>query len=228
VITPIKLIRIHLLIFLLLAGCARLKQCAYEGINREQWRQRDRVIQSLQIRPGDRVADLGSGGGYFAFALARAVGPAGKLYAVDVDEDMTMLVAEKANKEGVENIEVILASPDDPRLPAAGVDLIFTSNTYHHIDERARYFANLRKYLRPNGRIAIIEFDRRGWLEGLWRHYTPSEFIKKEMEQAGYHLQREFDFLDRQSFLVFTAGESAPARPSAIQAETLPTGKPDK
>jgi len=84
----IALIRIHLLILLLLAGCARLKQCAYEGFNREQWQQRDRVIQSLQIRPGDRIADLGSGSGYFVFALAKAVGPTGKVYAVDVDEEM--------------------------------------------------------------------------------------------------------------------------------------------
>jgi arsenite methyltransferase len=89
-------------------------------------------------------------------------------------------------------------------LPKTGVDLIFTSNTYHHIDNRVAYFANLRRYLRPGGSVAIIDFDRRAWLEGLLRHYTPSEFIKREMEQAGYTLQQEFDFLDRQSFLVFT------------------------
>jgi hypothetical protein len=65
------------------------------------------------------------------------------------------------------------------------------------------YFSNLRKYLRRDGRIGIVEFDRRAWLGGLWRHYTPSEFIKREMEQAGYLLQQEFDFLDRQSFLIF-------------------------
>ena len=203
-----KLIRIHLLLLFLVAGCARLKQCAYEGFNRDQWQQRDRVIQSLQIRPRDRVADIGSGSGYFVFALAQAVGRNGKVYAVDVDPAMNNLVAERAKKEGAVNVEVILAKPDDPGLPLNGVDLIFSSNTYHHIDNRVRYLANLRKYLRTNGRIAIIEFDRRGWLQGLWKHYTPSEFIKREMEQAGYSLQEEFNFLDRQSFLIF-----APNRP---------------
>ena len=89
-------------------------------------------------------------------------------------------------------------------LPASGVDLIFTSNTYHHFDNRVAYFANLRKYLRPGARVAVIDFDRRAWIEGLLRHYTPSEFIKRELEQAGYALENEFDFLDRQSFLVFT------------------------
>lgn len=199
----INLIKLELAVLLLLAGCAQLKQCAYEGFNRDQWQQQDRVIQSLQIRPGERVADLGSGSGYFTLALAKAVGPAGRVYAVDVDKEMNELVAQRTNREGLNNVEVILAKPDDPLLPMAGIDLIFTSNTYHHIDNRVNYFANLRKYIRPNGRVAVIDFDRRGWLQGLWKHYTPSEFIKREMEQAGYKLQREFDFLDRQSFLIF-------------------------
>ena len=95
-----KLVKIQLLILLLVAGCARLKQCAYEGFTRDQWQQRDRVIESLEIRPGDRVADIGSGGGYFVFALAKAVGPDGKVYAVDVDEEMNDLVAQQAKKGG--------------------------------------------------------------------------------------------------------------------------------
>ncbi|MGB7950439.1 MAG: methyltransferase domain-containing protein [Candidatus Binatia bacterium] len=211
-----KLLKIQLLLFFFLAGCAGLKQCAYEGLSRDQWQQRDRVIQSLEIRPGERVADLGSGSGYFVFALAKAVGPDGQVYAVDVDQEMNDLVAERAKTEGAGNVQVILARPDDPLLPANGVDLIFTSNTYHHIKNRVSYLTNLRKYIRPKGRIAIIEFDRRSWFAGLWKHYTPKEFIKREMEQAGYRLLREFDFLDRQSFLIFSPeqpGQVPPAPP---------------
>lgn len=212
-----KLIKIQLLILFLLVGCARLKQCAYEGFTRDQWQQRDRVIESLQIRPGDRVADLGAGGGYFTFSLSKAVDPDGKVYAVDIDEEMNDLIAQRAKQEGVGNVEVILAKPDDPLLPSPGVDLIFTSNTYHHIENRVNYLTNLRKYLRPNGRIAIIEFDRRGWLAGIFTHYTPAEFIKREMEQAGYSLQNEFNFLDRQSFLIFASKQPA-QEPSAVPA----------
>jgi arsenite methyltransferase len=202
----LRLRRLELLalVLLILASCATIKQCAYEGFRRDHWQQPERVIQSLEIKPGDRVADLGSGGGYFTFRLAKAVGSTGKVYAVDIDRDMTDLVTKQAKEENVGNVEVILAQPDDPLLPEAGVDLIFTANTYHHFGNRLDYFAKLRKVLRPNGRIAIIDFDRRAWLEGLWHHYTPSEFIKREMEAAGFSLQREFDFLDRQSFLVFT------------------------
>ncbi|HEU4343902.1 MAG TPA: class I SAM-dependent methyltransferase [Candidatus Binatia bacterium] len=192
-----------LVLALLAAGCTTLKQCAYEGFNRDQWQQPERVIEALQIRPGERIADLGSGSGYFTFRLAKAAGPNGKVYAVDIDRDLNEALAARAKKESFANIEVILAKPDDPLLPSADVDLIFTSNTYHHLQDRVRYFANLKKYLRPGGRIAIIDFNQKAWLEGLLRHYTPSDLIQREMEQAGYVVGREFDFLEKQSFLVF-------------------------
>jgi len=187
----------------LLVSCGKLKQWAYEGINRDQWQQPEKVIAALQIRPGDQVADLGAGGGYFTFKLANAVGPTGKVYAVDVDREMTDLIARQAQKDSVPNVEAILARADDPLLPKSGVDLIFTSNTYHHIENRVAYFTNLRKYLKPGGKVAIIDFDRRAWIEGLLSHYTPSEFIKREMDQAGYAVREEPNFLDRQSFLIF-------------------------
>ena len=191
------------LIALLIASCARLKQFAYEGFNRDSWQQPDKVIAALNLHPGAVVADLGSGGGYFTFKLARAVAPSGKIYAVDIDKDMIELISKRLKEESGNNVETILASATDPLLPQTGVDLIFTVNSYHHIADRVAYFANARKYLRPGGRIAIIDLDRRAWLEGLLGHYTSSETIKREMEQAGYTLQQELDFLDRQSFLIF-------------------------
>jgi arsenite methyltransferase len=204
---PAMVVRPHnllVLIVCLLAGCATLKQCAYEGAGRDQWQQPDRVIASIALRPGDRVADLGAGSGYFTFRLAQSVGPQGVVYAVDVDDDMIALVQKKAQQRGVGNVVTVRAQYNDPLLPADGVDVIFTVDTYHHFDDRVGYLKKLRRYLRPGGRIAVIDFDRRAWFEGLWQHYTPSDFIKREMEQAGYALQREYDFLDRQSFLIFT------------------------
>ena len=201
-----KALKLTLAAVLIIAGCAQLKQCAYQGFNRDDWQQPQRVIESLQLRPGAVIADLGAGGGYFTFRLARAVGPAGKVYAVDIDREMVELVAAQAKKDAVSNVETILAKTDDPLLPQTGVDLVFTTNAYHHFDNRVTYFAKIRKYLRPGGRIAVIDFDRRAWLEGLLRHYIPSEFIKREMEQAGYVLQQDLDFLDRQSFLIFVPG----------------------
>ena len=202
VVRPHKLL--VLIIACLLAGCATLKQCAYEGVSRDQWQQPDQVIASLALRQGDRVADLGAGSGYFTFRLAQSVGPQGVVYAVDVDDDMIELLQKKIQERGVGNVVTVRAQYDDPLLPADGVDVIFTVDTYHHFDDRVGYLKKLRRYLRPGGRIAVIDFDRRAWFEGLWHHYTPKDFIKREMEQAGYVLQREYDFLDRQSFLIFT------------------------
>jgi arsenite methyltransferase len=187
----------------LVSGCTVIKQCAYEGFNRDQWQQPDKVIQALQIQPGSIIADLGSGSGYFTFRLANAVGPTGRVYAVDVDEAMNDALKERTKTQTTNTVIVVSAKPNDPRLPEP-VDVIFTSNTYHHIDNRIAYFAALIKHLRPSGRLAVIEFSRTAWLEGLWGHYTAKEFIKRELEQAGYELQNDFDFLDRQSFLVFT------------------------
>lgn len=194
-----------LLVFILLAGCTKLKQCAYEGIGRDEWQKPDEVVRALAIKPGDHVADLGSGGGYFTFRLAKAVSPTGKVYAVDVDKGLHDALAKRAKQEGFANVEVILAKVDDPLLPASGTDLIFTSNTYHHLSDRVKYFANAKKYLRPNGRVAIIEFNGKGgWLQSMPGHHTEKETILSEMKQAGYTLQKDFDFLPRQHFLIFS------------------------
>ena len=186
----------------LVTGCTALKQCAYEGFSRDEWQQPDQIIQSLRIQPGSVIADLGSGSGYFTLRLAKAAGSTGKVYAVDVDGAMNEALRERAKREQADNVVVVLAKPSQPNIPEP-VDLIFTSNTYHHFDNRLAYFAALIEYLRPSGRLAVIEFDQTGWLDGLWGHSTPKESIKRELEQAGYELQNDFDFLERQSFLVF-------------------------
>jgi predicted methyltransferase len=201
-----KLGSVVFLAFFLLAGCATLKQCAYEGIGRDEWQKPDEVIRFLGIRPGDHVADLGSGGGYFTFRLAKAVGPTGKVYAVDIDKGLNESLAKRAKQESYANIEVVLARADDPLLPKSGVDLIFTSNTYHHLEDRVNYFAKVKNYLRPNGRVAIVEFSGKGWIESIPGHHTPKEVIQSEMKAAGYTLQNGFDFLPKQHFLIFSKG----------------------
>jgi len=192
------------LIALLCVGCNALKRSAYEGFNRDEWQHPEEVIRSLGLQAGGKVADLGSGSGYFTVRLASAVGSTGKVYAVDVDREMNDYVAQRAQEEGYNNIEVILAEYDDPLLPESGVDLIFTCNTYHHLEDRVQYFANVREHLRPNGRVAIVDFNGEGWFQKIFGHWTASEVIQKEMEEAGYVLQREFTFLPKQFFLVFS------------------------
>ncbi len=196
------------LIALVCVGCNALKRTAYEGFDRNEWQHPEEVIRSLGLQAGDQVADLGSGSGYFTVRLASAVGSTGKVYAVDVDHEMNDYVVKRAQEEGYNNVEVILAKYDDPLLPGSGVDLIFTCNTYHHLEDRVQYFANVRKYLRLNGRVAIVDFNGEGWFQKIFGHWTAGEVIQKEMEEAGYVLQREFTFLPKQFFLVFSTQAS--------------------
>jgi ubiquinone/menaquinone biosynthesis C-methylase UbiE len=200
---PTRVLLSTVVFAVLIGGCAGLKRCAYEGFGRDGWQQPDRVIQALGIEPGDRVADLGAGGGYFTFRLAQAVGSDGKVYAVDVDPGMTDYLRERASKGGYANVDAVLAEYDDPLLPEGGVELIFTCNTYHHIDDRTAYFARASRYLSPKGRIAVIEYKSEGWLQTLFSHSTGSKTIRSEMEEGGYRLLQELDFLSRQHFLVF-------------------------
>ena len=124
-----------LLLFVVCSGCARLKSFGYSGFGRDGWQKPDEVVDLLDVRAGDRIADLGAGGGYFTFRLSEATGPRGKVYAVDVDKEMTEYLEEQAKSISPKNVEVILAEYHDPLLPEGGVDLLFTCNTYHHIQK---------------------------------------------------------------------------------------------
>ena len=199
--------KIFIVLFPLLfltTACTDIKKWAYEGFNRDEWQKPEEVIKALAIQPGDHVVDLGSGSGYFTFRLADAVGPTGKVYAVDIDKDMNADLAKRAKDKGFQNIEVVLAQPKDPGLKENKVNLIFSSNTYHHLKDRKAYFANLRKYLHPQGRIGIIDFSGESWFVSFIGHYTPSEVIKKELQDADYTLEKEFNFLADQVFLIFS------------------------
>lgn len=184
-------------------GCS-WKRCAYEGGGRDAWQQPARVIEALGLEPGQSVADLGSGTGYFTGRLARAVEPGGTVFAVDVDADVHEELRERLAEEHVANVELVLATPDDPGLPDGRIDLVLTVDTYHHIGDRAAYFRRLKQDLAPDGRVAVIEFDgRKGTFVKLSGHYTEKSLILEEMAEAGYRVDEDFGFLDRQSFVVF-------------------------
>ncbi len=200
-----------LLAIALLAGCTSVKRFGYEGFTRDGWQQPERVISALGIRAGDRVADLGAGSGYFTVRLAQAVGPSGRVYAVDVDEAMNQYLQKRVAQAGLSNVDVILGRFEDPLLPDGGVDLALVVDTYHHLEGRTTYFRNLRRDLAPGGRVAVIDFDgRKGWFVRWTGHITPRTLLLREMAEAGYEVAEEFDFIDRQSFLIFRPAGAPP------------------
>lgn len=187
-------------------SCARFKAFGYEGFFRDRWQQPANVMESLGIVPGSHVVDLGAGGGYFTFKFADAVGTSGKVYAVDVDKEMTEYLQKQIRKRGYSNIEVILGEFRDPLLPDSLADLIFICNTYHHIANRVDYFARLKTDLKSDGQVAIIDLRPGGWLGKLFgSHWTDESIILEEMLSAGYSIHRKYDYLPKQHFLVFSA-----------------------
>jgi arsenite methyltransferase len=201
---------LHCLTLLLfwLTACA-CDQIAYRQMNdpgRDAWQQPKAVIEALHISPGARVADLGAGGGYFTFPLAEAVGPEGNVYAVDTEDESLRFIEKDAAQRGriPRQVALILATPNNPHLPTSGVDLIFTCNTYHHLSKRVSYMQALAGFLRPNGRIAIIDFKEGSWLGSLFGHATSKDTVRQEMKTAGYRLINDFDFLSKQHFQVFS------------------------
>ncbi len=117
----------------------------------------DEVIARLRLKPGDILTDIGAGTGVFSLPFARAVAPGGKVYAVEVDQGLVDHIAEKVAVEGVSNVETVLGEFTDPNLPTRDIDVAFFHNVLHHVKDRAGYLKNLARYVKPEGRIAIIE-----------------------------------------------------------------------
>ncbi len=177
---------------------------ALENPERDAWQMPDRVVEALSLSPGATVADIGAGSGYFAVRFARAVGPQGTVIAADIDKGLIEYLGNRAAKEGLENLKPLLGKPDDPLLPEASVDLIFICDVVHHIENRGPYYAKLARALRPGGRLAIVDFYKRELPVGpnLAMKIAKPDMIA-ELEQAGFGLSKEFDFLPHQYLLIF-------------------------
>lgn len=175
---------------------------------RDQDQKPAQVVDALELKPGMHVADLGAGSGYFTRRFVEAVGETGKVYVIDVEPEALKYVEESLIRMHRRfEAEFILARPDNPKIPLESVDLIFVCDTYHHLEDRADYFRNVKTSLKPGGRIALIDFyhdERSGDLDFPKRHLVPREKVIEEMTAAGYRLAKEHRFLPKQYFLEFT------------------------
>lgn len=175
---------------------------------RDQDQKPAQVVDALELKPGMHVADLGAGSGYFTRRFVEAVGETGKVYVIDVEPEALKYVEESLIRMHRRfEAEFILARPDNPKIPVESVDLIFVCDTYHHLEDRADYFRNVKTSLKPGGRIALIDFyhDERSGDPGFpKRHLVPREKVIEEMTTAGYRLAKEHRFLPKQYFLEFT------------------------
>ena len=157
----------------------------------------------LDLQPGQRVADIGAGTGYFTVRLASST-EAATVYAVDVEPSMVDYIRQRADREGLHNVVAVLGEPHQTNLPEP-VDLVLVVNTYHHLPDRPAYFSALKDVMTPHARLAIIDY-RKDSPSGppVEFRFTPDE-IRGELSQAGFALLEAHDFLPRQHFLVFEA-----------------------
>ena len=165
----------------------------------------NRILEALELRQGQNVADIGAGGGYFSLRFAEAVGRKGKVYAVDTNLGFLEFIENIVNERGLDNVETILFAGGDLAFPES-LDLVFMRNAYHHLTNRVEYFRKLRRFLKPEGRVAIIEYKRAKpfTFRGIFGHYVPQETIIEEMKEAGYRVKQKFDFFPEQSFTIFS------------------------
>jgi ubiquinone/menaquinone biosynthesis C-methylase UbiE len=174
---------------------------SFDDPARDAWQMPTRVIEALQLKAGNVVADIGSGTGYFAVRLAKSP-TAPKVYAIDIEPSMRDYVTRRAEHEGLKNVTAVLAGADRANLPEK-VDVVLLVDTFHHIPNRVAYFTQLKADLNPGARLAIIDF-RKDSPDG-----PPVEFrllpdqVTAELAEAGFVLQGAYDFLPRQMFLMY-------------------------
>jgi ubiquinone/menaquinone biosynthesis C-methylase UbiE len=154
------------------------------------------------------VADIGAGTGAFSLPLAKTVAPSGKVYAVDIDPGLLDYIVQKAKKENLENIQTVKGEFSDPKLPARDVDLGFFHDVLHHIENRQAYLKALGTYIKPTGRIALIEMNRD---DPKTPHRNNPEMllskdeVKSWMAAAGFYPAVEYDiFGNRKWFIIYT------------------------
>jgi len=162
----------------------------------------DQVILLLHLKRGDIVADIGAGSGVFTRRLAEAVGPEGKVYAVDIDPDLLKYNRERIAEAHLKNVEFILGEYDNPKLAEGTVDLVFICDVLHHIEHRQAYLSRLHSCLKETGRLAIIDYNS-NWPPG----HEPMKYSVGDLldwaGKTGFRKSMEFNLISDAFFFVF-------------------------
>src|SRR5260221_2112830 len=175
---------------------------------RESDERPDTLLDALQIPRGVTVVDLGAGAGYFTWRLAQRVGPQGKVFAVEGQRSMLDLMADEGKKRNLRNVELVLGGEHDPRLPDAAADLVLIANAYHEFSDPEAMMAAVRRCLKPNGRVAVIEYSKENSrIPVTGPHKMSFEEIRSEIEPMGFQLDRVLDFLPMQHALIFKSSQ---------------------
>jgi ubiquinone/menaquinone biosynthesis C-methylase UbiE len=166
----------------------------FEIESREVFAQRDRIVEACEIRPGSTVADIGAGTGLFTRLFAKAVGPKGRVVAVDISENFLEHIRRSSRELGLPNIDTLLCTPDSTELPADSIDTAFICDTYHHFEFPYKTLASLYRAMRPGGRVVVIDFKRIDGVSSDWtlNHVRAGqEVFEAEIVKSGFTKVKE-------------------------------------
>lgn len=165
----------------------------FDDPERDAWQLPSDLVALAELRPGMTVAEIGAGTGYFLPHLSRAVGETGKVLALDIQPTLVEHMRERAQRDGLANVDARVVAPDDPALPAQAVDRVLVVNVWHHLDDRVAYARHLERALAPGGRVVIVDFTTDSPHGPPPEHRLAPESIADDLARAGLnaHLPAE-------------------------------------
>lgn len=162
------------------------------------------ALDKIGLRPGMAVADVGAGSGYFTVRLAKRVGPAGKVYAVDVQPEMMAILRRRLAEEKLTTVQTILGTAADPKLPKNSVDLILMVDVYHEFSQPQNMLRRMKEALKSDGRLVLLEYRKEDpHIPIRSEHKMSVAEAKAEVEAEGYKLEKVLKDLPRQHILIF-------------------------
>ena len=178
----------------------------FERPGREVYDRREAIVAATGVKPGMQVADIGAGTGLFTLMFARQVGAHGRVYAVDISKNFIDNIERRAKRAGLMNVDGIVSSQSETRLPPDSVRLVFICDTYHHFEQPRRMLASIHRALKPGGTLVVIDFERiegksSNWVLGHVR--AGKESVIREIEAAGFRLAADEKLLNENFYLRF-------------------------
>jgi ubiquinone/menaquinone biosynthesis C-methylase UbiE len=173
-----------------------------------------KLMDALPVREGDAVADIGAGTGYFSFRLSDRVGAKGKVYAVEIQQEMLDIIAKRMKARDVTNIELVLGTETDPKLPAGALDLILMVDVYHEFSFPYEMTGNMVRALKPGGRLVFVEYRLEDPMVPIKLvHKMTEKQVIKEMEPHPLRWVKTSEILPRQHIIVFEKKDEAADKP---------------
>ena len=202
-------LRILLVCTIVVFTVTTISACQQEKEEPDDWEHRhnsyqppEQVMDSIGVKPGMIIAEVGAGRGRYVVHMARRVGESGKVYANDIDEEKLEYLGFRCKRDSIYNVVTVLGEVTDPLLPPGELDMVYMINTYHHLEKPVELMKNIIPSLKPNGVLVIIEHDPVKY-PAAGSHSTPQDVLFEQADEAGFELVTVLTFLSRDNINIF-------------------------